>query len=66
MEEEAPIESEVTDLLRRIWTSATPDSIAADIRRAQQIASSAPPHEQEQAHAYLEAIRRLEVWLHDR
>jgi hypothetical protein len=51
--------------LRDIWLEATPDSIRGDIERAKVLARAAPATERERAIRYLEAIRRLERWLHD-
>ena len=64
MTQEPPSE-DVVLRLREIWLEATPDTIGADLRRAKEIAECAPPSEREKATRYLDAIRRLERWLHD-
>lgn len=51
--------------LREIWLEATPDTISGDLERARAIARAAPSTEAKRARRYLEAIRRLERWLHD-
>jgi len=51
--------------LRDIWLEATPDSITGDVERAHVLARAAPATDRERANRYLEAIRRLERWLHD-
>ena len=51
--------------LREIWLEATPDSISGDLERARTLARMAPPAEAAHARRYLEAIHRLERWLHD-
>lgn len=51
--------------LREIWLEGTPDTITGDIERAQALARTAPATEAERARRYLEAIQRLERWLHD-
>ncbi|HSR40829.1 MAG TPA: hypothetical protein VLL48_01625 [Longimicrobiales bacterium] len=61
-------DAEVHDVIRRlreIWLEATPDTISGDLERARALARSAPDTEAERARRYLEAIRRLERWLHD-
>lgn len=60
-----PDASAVIARLREIWLEATPDTITGDLERARAIARTAPPTEAERARRYLEAIRRLERWLHD-
>jgi hypothetical protein len=56
---------DVVARLREIWLEATPDSISGDLERAHALARSAPATDAERARRYLEAIRRLERWLHD-
>jgi hypothetical protein len=51
--------------LRDIWLEATPDSITGDIERAHALVRAVPATDRERAIRYLEAIRRLERWLHD-
>ena len=55
----------VISQLRDIWLEATPESISEDIERARVLAQEAPATDYERAIRYLEAIRRLERWLHD-
>ena len=64
--EEASPEGDVARELRLIWKEATADSISSDLRRAEELAASAPPEERQEVETYLQAIRRLEHWLHDR
>lgn len=63
--EEASPEGDVARELRMIWKGATADSISGDLRRAEELAANAPPEERPQVEVYLQAIRRLEHWLHD-
>lgn len=52
--------------LHRIWVQATEDSITADLQRAAALAEDAPDDLKEEAARYLQALWRLERWLHDR
>lgn len=63
--DEDPEAHGVISRLREIWLEATPDTITGDLERARAIARSAPATEAERARRYLEALRRLERWLHD-
>lgn len=64
MSQDAPT-SDVISRLREIWLEATPDSIGGDLERAHVLARLAGPTDRERAKRYLEAIQRLERWLHD-
>jgi hypothetical protein len=62
--QDTPI-NDVLARLREIWLEATPDSIGGDLERAHVLVRSAAPAERERAGRYLEAIQKLERWLHD-
>ena len=64
MSQDAPI-TDVVSRLREIWLEATPDTIGRDLERAHVLARSAAPSDRERASRYLEAIQKLERWLHD-
>lgn len=64
MTEQAPTDDVLTRL-REIWLEATPDTIAGDLAQARALVGAASDAERETAGRYLDAIRRLERWLHD-
>lgn len=59
-------EGSVLEELRRLWVEASAETISDDLRRARELAASAPTRESEAAGEYLKAMLRLERWLHDR
>ena len=52
--------------LHRIWVSATEDSISHDLERATALAEDAPEELRDEVARYIQALFRLERWLHDR
>ena len=52
--------------LHSIWVNATEDSISSDLARATALAERMPPESKEEVDRYLQALWRLERWLHDR
>ena len=56
----------IVDELERIYADATEETISADLTQARRIVNGLPEDEQVQAKPLLEALERIEFWLHDR
>lgn len=52
--------------LHSLWVNATEDTISSDLARATALAERMPPESKEEVDRYLQALWRLERWLHDR
>lgn len=59
-------EDRIVNELERIYAEATEQTISADLKQARRIVDGLPEDKQLLAKPLLEALERLEFWLHDR